>query len=94
MTEITVEIDDGLLDTLRTVLPPGWEPADWIGLKAEEAIAQARIDQRQERVARRSTAASASRRAVQPGVPERGDPDLVTNDDVRERRQDAADSDD
>lgn len=94
MAEITVEIDDGLLDTLRTILPPGWDADDWIGLKAEAAIGQARIDQRKERIERDATAASAARRAVQPGVPEKGDPTLITNDEARERRAGDADADD
>jgi len=41
MATFEVEIDDGMVDTLRAMLPPGWTVDDWLALKGEQAIAQA-----------------------------------------------------
>lgn len=81
MATFEVDIDDGLVDTLRRHLPPGWTVDDWLSLKAEQAIAQTHLDQRRQGIQQAAQAA--------PGdVP---DTALATNQDVQQARQDAAD---
>lgn len=78
---IQTEIDDGLVDTLKRHLPPGWTVDDWIQLKAEQAIAQAHLDKRRQD----------AQRAAQARTTPDGTPDLRTNDDVQQARADVAD---
>lgn len=81
MAAFEVDVDDGLVDTLKRHLPPGWTVDDWIQLKTEQAIAQTHLDQRRQ---------DAQRAAQTRATPDAG-PDLQTNDDVRQARADAAD---
>lgn len=88
MTTFEVDIDDGMVDVLRGMLPPGWTVDDWLALKGEQAIAQARLD---------SLRDSIQQNAADGPLTPSGDapPDaLRTNGDGQQTTQQAADSDD
>lgn len=85
MATIEVDIDDGLVDTLRRHLPPGWTVDDWLSLKSEEAIAQMHLDQR------RQSIQQDAQQAAHAAAVDAGPPRTVTYDDVQQAQQTAAD---
>lgn len=87
MATFEVDIDDGLVDTLRRHLPPGWTVDDWLALKGEEAIAQMHLDQRRQAIQQDAQQVA---QAVRADIPME---DLQTNDDARDAADAAADDD-
>lgn len=68
--EVEIEIPGGMYEVLDDTLPDGVDPVDWLGLQAEQAISQARLQARQEDIQRSAQAG---------GVPQEA---LLSNDDV------------
>ena len=78
MATFEVDIDDGMVDTLRAMLPPGWTVDDWLALKGEQAIAQARLDTLRDSIAQDAADGPLTAPAEPPTDA------LRTNDDVQQ----------